>query len=152
MAGFQQAANALTGAYGTIAGRVGIYNEMVGKNQKLIKELEGKNEELEGKNEELAQKNEELAQKNEEIRDQYETMDAQAGLISAMETEIGERELYEMERNEAFEKAKKAVINLRNRAISIIKSRESKKAMLDALYQKPTEETPFFKKESKGGK
>lgn len=46
MAGFQQAANTLTGAYGTIGGRVGIYNELVGKNQKMIKELEEKNKEI----------------------------------------------------------------------------------------------------------
>lgn len=48
MAGFQQAANAITGAYGTVAGRVGIYNELVGKNKKMIKELETKNEEIAG--------------------------------------------------------------------------------------------------------
>lgn len=46
MAGFQQAANAITGAYGTIAGRVGIYNELVGENQKMIKELEEKSKEI----------------------------------------------------------------------------------------------------------
>lgn len=46
MAGFQQAANALTGAYGTVAGKVGVYNELVGKNQKMIKDLEEKNKEI----------------------------------------------------------------------------------------------------------
>lgn len=46
MAGFQQAANAITGAYGTVAGKVGIYNELVGKNEELIDELEKKNKEL----------------------------------------------------------------------------------------------------------
>ena len=50
MAGFQQAANALTGAYGTVAGRVGIYSELVGKNQELIKKTQAQNEELEKKN------------------------------------------------------------------------------------------------------
>lgn len=46
MAGFQQAANALTGAIGTVGGKVGVYNELVGKNQKMIKELEEKNKEI----------------------------------------------------------------------------------------------------------
>ena len=46
MAGFQQAANALTGAIGTVGGRVGIYNELVGKNKKMIKDLEEKNKEI----------------------------------------------------------------------------------------------------------
>lgn len=60
MAGFQQAANAITGAYGTIAGRVGIYNELVGKNKE--------------QKEQLAKQNEELNKKNEEIADQYEAL------------------------------------------------------------------------------
>ena len=46
MAGFQQAANAITGAYGTVAGKVGIYNELVGKNKEMIKKLEAQNKEL----------------------------------------------------------------------------------------------------------
>ena len=54
MAGFQQAANALTGAYGTVAGKVGIYNELVGKNQELIKKTQAQNEELEKKNKEIS--------------------------------------------------------------------------------------------------
>lgn len=60
MAGFQQAANALTGAIGTVGERVGVYNELVGKNKELIKELGSKNEELGKKNEELNKKNEKL--------------------------------------------------------------------------------------------
>ena len=46
MAGFQQAANALTGAIGTVGGRVGVYNELVGKNKEMIKDLEKKNKEI----------------------------------------------------------------------------------------------------------
>ena len=53
MAGFQQAANAITGAYGTIAGRVGIYSELVGKNKEQREQLAKKNEELEKKNAKL---------------------------------------------------------------------------------------------------
>ena len=33
MAGFQQAANALTGSVGTVGARIGVYNELVGKNK-----------------------------------------------------------------------------------------------------------------------
>ena len=54
MAGFQQAANAITGSFGTVAGKVGVYNELVGKNHKMIKELDEKNKELEKKNKEIA--------------------------------------------------------------------------------------------------
>ena len=46
MAGFQQAANALTGAYGTVAGRIGIYSELVGKNKEQREQLEKQNKEL----------------------------------------------------------------------------------------------------------
>ena len=46
MAGIQQAVNSLTGSIGTVGGRIGVYNELVGKNQKMIKELEEKNKEI----------------------------------------------------------------------------------------------------------
>ena len=46
MAGFQQAANALTGSIGAVGGRVGVYNELVGKNKEMIKDLEKKNKEI----------------------------------------------------------------------------------------------------------
>ena len=54
MAGFQQAANAITGSFGTVAGKVGVYNELVGKNKEQREKLAKQNEELEKKNEELA--------------------------------------------------------------------------------------------------
>ena len=43
MAGFQQAANALTGAVGTVANRVGLYGELVGKNREYRAQLEEQN-------------------------------------------------------------------------------------------------------------
>ena len=46
MAGFQQAAKALTGSVGTVGGRIGDYNELVGKNKEMVKKLEEQNEEL----------------------------------------------------------------------------------------------------------
>ena len=66
MAGFQQAANAITGAYGTVAGKVGIYNELVGKNKELIEKTQAQNKELE-------KKNEELDKKNAKLQDFYDT-------------------------------------------------------------------------------
>ena len=46
MAGIQQAVNALTGSIGTVGGRIGVYNELVGKNKEMIKDLESKNKEI----------------------------------------------------------------------------------------------------------
>ena len=46
MAGFQQAANALTGSVGTVGGRVGVYNELVGKNKEQREQLAKQNKEL----------------------------------------------------------------------------------------------------------
>ena len=67
MAGFQQAANALTGSVGTIGERVGVYNELVGKNKEQREQLAKQNEELEEKNKALGKKNKELKKKNKEI-------------------------------------------------------------------------------------
>ena len=46
MAGFQQAANAITGSVGTVGARIGVYNELVGKNKEMVKKLKEQNEEL----------------------------------------------------------------------------------------------------------
>ena len=69
MAGFQQAANALTGAVGTVANRVGLYSELVGKNQQYRAQLEKQNAELEKANENLAAKQGELETANTKISD-----------------------------------------------------------------------------------
>lgn len=124
MAGIQQAVNALTGSIGTVGGRIGIYNELVGKNQEMIKELESKNKELEDKNEELENKNKTINNQKESIAIGDEL------LANYMK---GSRNMYI--RNMEHERAQ-----------------QSKRAMLDLLYQQSTEETPFFKKEDKGGK
>ena len=57
MAGFQQAANALTGSVGTVGARIGVYNELVGKNEEQREQLAKQNEELKKKNKELEDKN-----------------------------------------------------------------------------------------------
>lgn len=111
MAGFQQAANAITGAYGTVAGRVGIYNELVGKNKKLIKELDDKNEELE-------KNNEELVNKNKLIEQQYNNLKAAQEAQMAQSQQIG---------------------NLAGRLYSNVRARASRDIMLDVVYgEKPT--------------
>lgn len=111
MAGFQQAVNAITGAYGTVAGGVGIYNELVGKNQELIKKLGSKNEELESKNEELKSKNELISQ-------QYNNLKAAQEMSMAQSQQMG---------------------NLAERVYSNVRARASRDIMLDVVYgEKPT--------------
>ena len=131
MAGFQQAANALTGSIGTIGGRVGVYNELVGKNKEQREQLAKQNEELNKKNEELKKKNEELEYKDKTINTQKESL--------AIGDELLER--YMSDRR-----------NMYIRNMEHERARQSKRAMLDFLYEQSTEETPFFKKEDKGGK
>lgn len=131
MAGIQQAVNALTGSIGTVGGRIGIYNELVGKNQELIKKTQAQNEELEKKNKELSKKNKELEEKNKTINFQKDSMAIGDELLASYMK--GSRNMYI--RNMEHERAQ-----------------QSKRAMLDLLYQQQTEETPFFKKEDKGGK
>ena len=46
MAGFQQAANALTGSVGTVGARIGVYKELVGKNKEQREQLAKQNEEM----------------------------------------------------------------------------------------------------------
>ena len=99
MAGFQQAANALTGAYGTVAGRVGIYNELVGKNKE--------------QREQLAKQNEELEKKNKEIADAYTALqetrsDAQLELDAIHQKEF-EKAMIRQERREAKKEYEKRI-------------------------------------------
>lgn len=138
MAGFQQAANALTGAIGTVGGRVGVYNELVGKNKEQREQLAKQNEELEKKNKELEKKNKELEKKDKTINFQKDSM------------AVGD---------ELLTHYMKGSMNLYMRNMEHERAQESKKAMLKKLYGKPTEEEskefpeiPFFKKEKEGGK
>lgn len=120
MAGFQQAANAITSAYGTIGGRVGIYNELVGKNQKMIKELE---------------------KKNEEIADQYTALqetrsDAQLELDAYKKAEF-EKAMEKQMRREAKQEHKKIIERretIIDREWEKSASHMSKNMMLNALY------------------
>ena len=84
MAGFQQAANALTGSVGTVGARIGVYNELVGKNKELIKKTQAQNEELTKKNEELDSKNKELDKKNKELRSTNKMLNQSINVNSMM--------------------------------------------------------------------
>ena len=125
MAGFQQAANAITGAYGTIAGKVGIYNELVGKNKELIKKTQAQNEELEKSNEELEKKNKEINKKNEELVDKNKLIELQYNNLKASQ--------------EAQMEQSQQMGNLAKRIYSNIRARASRDIMLDVVYgEKPT--------------
>lgn len=131
MAGFQQAANAITGAYGTIAGRVGIYNELVGKNKELIKELGSKNNELE-------KKNEELNKKNEQIEDFFDTVRKRQAYEFQLDKEAEEE--YNKKREAANERRKfNKESNIKRgamaeRELDVQLAHASKNMMLNALY------------------
>ena len=131
MAGFQQAANAIVGAPGQIMRSTGIYNELVGKNEELINELGSKNEELKKKNEELTKKNKEITKHKELINIQKESLSIGDELL----------ERYMSDRR-----------NMYIRNMEHERAQQSKRSMLDLLYQQTSEETPFFKKEDKGGR
>ena len=131
MAGIQQAVNSLTGAYGTIAGRVGIYNELVGKNQELIK------------------KQSELFK--DYVKSQNENFDLKAK--TGDENTLKKlSDLYDIQTQtgKKLMTAEQEKAAMRYRANQ--NSHASKRAMLDILYQQTTEETPFLKKDNEGGK
>ena len=134
MAGFQQAANAITGAYGTVAGKIGIYNELVGKNKELIKELGSKNEELEKKNEELDNKNAKLQDFYDEAKKRQE---CELELDRKAEEEYNKKVMETQKKRKATMELKKVI----ERRESIIDrewernaSHMSKNMMTTALY------------------
>lgn len=131
MAGFQQAANAITGAYGTVAGRVGIYSELVGKNKELIKELGSKNEELE-------KKNEELDKKNEKLQDFYDTARKRQEFEFELDRKAEEEENKKKEAAKERRKFNKES-NIRRgamaeRELDVQLAHASKNMMINALY------------------
>lgn len=135
MAGFQQAANAITGAYDTVAGKVGIYNELVGKNKELIKELSGKNEELD-------KKNKELGEKNEKLQDFYDTVRKRQEWEFQMDKEAEAEE--EAKKESAKERRKESrkinkELNIKRgamaeRKLDVQLAHASKNMMINALY------------------
>ena len=125
MAGSQQAVNAITGAYGTVAGRIGIYNELVGKNQELIKKTQDQNEELE-------KKNEEISDKNKLIEQQYNNLKASQEAQMAQSQQMG---------------------ILAERLYSNVRARASRDKMLDIVYgEKPATAAVHNVKSNEGGR
>ena len=120
MAGFQQAANALTGSVGTVGARIGVYNELVGKNK---------------------EQREQLAKQNEELKDAYtalqeERSDAELELDAIHQKEF-EKAMIRQERREAKKEYEKRI----ERRASIIDrewernaSHMSKNMMTSALF------------------
>ena len=138
MAGFQQAANAITGSFGTVAGRVGLYSELVGKNQKLIGELKTANKSLEESNEKITGLNEELGEKNKEISDQYETLrevrsDAQLELDALHQKEY-EKAMAKKEHEEFKKKLEIKKGAMAERKLDVQLAHASKNMMINALY------------------
>lgn len=124
MAGIQQAVNSLTGAYGTIAGRVGIYNELVGKNQKMIKELEEKNEELQDLYDTVKQRQEYELQLDKEAEEEY---NKQVVEKEAKKEAANERRKFNKELN--IKRGAKA-----ERLLDVQLAHASKNMMINALY------------------
>ena len=124
MAGFQQAANAITGAYGTVAGKVGIYSELVGKNKE--------------QREQLAKQNEELEKKNKEISDQYNALqevksDAQLELDALHQKEY-EKKMAKKEREEIKKRLEIKKGAMAERKLDVQLAHASKNMMINALY------------------
>lgn len=131
MAGFQQAANALTGAYGTVAGRVGIYNELVGKNKE-------QREQLAKQNEEINKKNEELEKKNEKLQDIYDTVRKRQEWEFQMDKEAEAEEEAKKEAKKERRKINKE-LNIKRgaraeRLLDVQLAHASKNMMINALY------------------
>ena len=111
MAGFQQAANALTGSVGTVGARIGVYNELVGKNEE--------------QREQLAKQNEELKKKNKELEDKNNIINIQDIVMKGSYEE-------NMQQSQQIE-------NLEGRLYANTRARASRDIMLDVVYgEKPT--------------
>ena len=138
MAGFQQAANAITSSFGTVAGKVGIYNELVGKNQKLIGELKTANKSLEESNEKITGLNDELNKKNEKLQDFYDT----ARKRQEWEFEMDKKAEAEEEAKKKAEKEHRKInkeLNIKRgamaeRKLDVQLAHASKNMMINALY------------------
>ena len=138
MAGFQQAANAITSSFGTVAGKDGIYNELVGKNQKLIGELKTANKSLEESNEKITGLNEELDKKNEKLQDYYDTVRKRQEWEFQMDKEAEAKEEAKKEATKELKKINKE-LNIKRgamaeRKLDVQLAQASKNMMINSLY------------------
>lgn len=142
MAGFQQAANALTGAVGTVANRVGLYSELVGKNQQYRAKLEEQNAEMNKKNEDLEETKQTLEVANKTIDSKNKQLEQ---TIAELNAEKEKNRVKHNEYNKNYrerQKALKAAENERaksevgrlDRALSNNQAHVSKALALSLLY------------------
>lgn len=120
MAGIQQAVNAITGAIGTVGGRIGVYNELVGKNKEQREQLE---------------------KQNKELATQYEILNGMKSDAQLELDAIHQKELEKAMRRQERREAKKAHEKMIERRASIIDreweqnaSHMSKNMMTTALF------------------
>ena len=128
MAGFQQAANALTGAVGTVANRVGLYSELVGKNQQYRAQLEEQNAALAKANEAQAVLTEKNRKQAESLQNLIDEKKAQKNLYNK-----NYRARQKAKKAAEDEKAKSEVGRL-DRALSNNQAYMSKALALSLLY------------------
>ena len=131
MAGIQQAVNALTGSIGTVGARIGVYNELVGKNKEQREQLAKQNEELE-------KKNKELGEKNEKLQDIYDTVRKRQEWEFQMDKKAEEEEEAKKEATKELRKNNKE-LNIKRgamaeRKLDVQLAHASKNMMLNALY------------------
>lgn len=128
MAGFQQATNALTGAVGTVANRVGLYGELVGKNREYRAQLEEQNAALK----KAYEAQEALTEKNEKQAEQLQNL---------IDEKKAKKNLYNREYR-ARKKAEKSIedkiakseVGRIDRALSNNQAHMSKAMALSLLY------------------
>ena len=120
MAGFQQAANAITGSIGTVGGRIGIYNELVGKNKE--------------QREQLAKQNEELAAQYEILNDIKSGADAELDAIHQKEFEKAMRRQERREAKKEYEKRIERRASIIDREWERKASHMSKNMMTAAMF------------------
>lgn len=120
MAGFQQAANALTGSIGTVGGRVGVYNELVGMNKELIKDLE--------------EKNKDISDAYTALQEQRSDAELELDALKNKEIEKSTRRQQTIEANKEHRKMIERKASIIDREWERSASHMSKNMMLNALY------------------
>lgn len=138
MAGIQQAINSAVSAPGRIAQNIGIYNELVGKNQALIHQLGEEKEKSDIAGKKAASAAEALAdanEKSEKLTADYESLNAQyQDLVAEYEKRSkGQQSLNNKSFGQKKRRARERTQALAERAAANKSSQLSKSAMVDLL-------------------
>ena len=120
MAGFQQAANALTGSIGTVGARIGVYNELVGKNKE--------------QREQLIKQNKELADAYTALQEGQSSAEAELDAIHKKEYETKMKRQQTIEAKKAYEKMIERRASIIDREWERSASHMSKNMMTAALF------------------